>query len=174
MPGTKAKFKLVWTKRDNKTEAVAGATYQDVFDTLKKKNAAKQEWARFHPEPMQVIGDPAKGEPIVGVTLKFGYTIFMPKWAKQSAATKKEQAAWDKMIAVLEKHEDNHRAIMEKQIGIFQKAIESETDLSNNKVGELIKTFKKDLKDAQDDYDNRTGHGSKEGVILPAPDQVNK
>jgi hypothetical protein len=174
MAGTKPKFKLVWTKKDNKSETVSAATYQDVYDFFKKKNAAKQEWGRFHPEGMQVVGDPARGEPILGVTLKIGYTIFMPTWAKRNAATKKEQAAWDAMLGVLAKHEDSHRIIMEKQISAFQSAVEAETDLSNKKLGELVKQFTKDLEAAQDDYDTKSGHGVKEGVFLPAPDEVNK
>jgi len=37
---------------------------------------------------------------------------------------------------------------------------------------DAIFQFSKDVKTAQDLYDGKTGHGEKEGVFLPAPDQV--
>jgi hypothetical protein len=173
MAGVKPKFKIEWTKKDNKTASVPGSTYEEMFKYFEKKNASNEEWAKFHHERPDLSFKPAKGEPITEVTLKVGYVITMPSWSKASSLNKKGKAAWDKMMAALEKHEDNHRQILEKQSDLFGEKITAETDLTLKKLAELFKKFPADVTAAQDKYDSATSHGEKEGVFLPAPDKVN-
>ena len=172
MAGVKPKFKLQWTKRDQRTYPVSGATYEEMFKFFAKKNAAREEWGNFHPERPDLSFKPSRGEPITEVTLKIGYTITMPSWSKASALGKKGKDAWDKMMMALDKHEDTHRQILEQQCGLFGDAIERETDLTVKKLADMFKKFPADVKSAQDDYDSETSHGEKEGVFLPAPDKV--
>ena len=48
----------------------------------------------------------------------------------------------------------------------------AKTDLTRKVLKPMLDQFSKDVKTAQDLYDGKTGHGEKEGVFLPAPDQV--
>lgn len=172
MAGVQPKFKLQWTKRDQKTYSVSGATYEEMFTFFEKKHAAREEWAKFHAERPDLSFKPSRDEPITEVTLKIGYTITMPTWSKASALGRKGKDAWDKMMAALDKHEDTHRRILEQQIKLFGEAVERETDLTVKKLSDMFKKFPADVKSAQDDYDSKTSHGEKEGVFLPAPDKV--
>ena len=75
-------------------------------------------------------------------------------------------------MKALEKHEDNHRLILLEQCAIFGEKVSAEKDLTLKKLSELFAQFPKDVKAAQDKYDDATMHGEKEGVFLPAPDKV--
>jgi predicted secreted Zn-dependent protease len=172
MAGVKPKFKIQWTKQDKKTYAVPGSTYDDVYKFFQKKNTSGEEWGKFSPERPNLSFKPSKGEPITEVTLMVGYTITMPAFSKANALGKKAKAAWDKMMKALEKHEDTHRATLEKSCNDFGSQITSKTDLSLKDLQDLFKAFPKDAKTDQDAYDNKTAHGVKEGVYLPAPDEV--
>lgn len=171
MADVKPSFAIEWTKQDRKTSAVPGATYEEVFKFFEKKNAAKQEWATFSPERPDLSFKPGKGEPITDVVLKVGFTITMPAWAKSGSLGKNRKAAWDKMLAALTKHEENHRLILLEQSLIFGDKITAENNLGLERLRELFKPFSADVKAAQDKYDGSSGHGVKEGVFLPAPDK---
>jgi hypothetical protein len=64
---------------------VPGNSYEEMFKFFEKKNAAGEEWAKFHHELPDLSFKPAKGEPITEVTLNVGYVITMPSWAKASS-----------------------------------------------------------------------------------------
>jgi predicted secreted Zn-dependent protease len=172
MAGTKPKFTIKWTKRDNKTWPVPGKTYEEMFKFFEKKNAAKEEWAKFHHERPSLSVEPDKSDPITDVTLMVGYTIVMPEWSKATSIGKNRKAAWDKMIAALKAHEGQHRKILEDQAQSFGATITSETDLSHTRLTELFNKFAPNLDKAQKAYDATSWHGVKEGVSLPAPDKV--
>ena len=172
MAGVTPTFKIQWTKKENTTSAVPGNTYEDVFKFFQKKNAANEEWAKFHHERPDVSFKPSKGGPITDVVLKVGYVITMPSWSKAGSLGTKAKTAWDKMMAALAKHEENHRLILVEQSLLFGEKITAETDLSQKKLAELFKKFPGDVKAAQDKYDGSSKHGEKEGVFLPAPDEV--
>ena len=172
MAGVQPTFKIQWTKKENSTFAVPGNTYEDAFKFFQKKNDAKEEWAKFHHERPDLSFKPAKGEPITEVVLKVGYVITMPSWSKAGSLGKKAKAAWDKMMTALAKHEENHRLILVEQSALFGEKVTGETDLTFKKLSELFKKFPGDVKAAQDKYDGSSGHGEKEGVFLPAPDEV--
>lgn len=167
-----ATFKINWTKKGKASETVPGKSYEDMFKFFQKKNAAKQEWGKFSTERPKLSFKPAKGEPLTEVVLDIGYTITLPSWGGASSASKAGKEAWEKMMKALEKHEDNHRLILLEQCAIFGEKIAAEKDLTLKKLGELFAQFPKDVKAAQDKYDDATGHGEKEGVFLPAPDKV--
>jgi len=54
----------------------------------------------------------------------------MPSWSKASSLGKKQKDAWDKMMAALQKHEDNHRQILEDQCKLFGEKVTAQTDLT--------------------------------------------
>ena len=165
-------FKVEVTKKDRKTSAVAGNTYEDVFKFFEKKNAAKEEWAKFSHEKPALSFKPPSGGPVTEVVLKVGFTITMPSWSKASSLGKNRKAAWDKMITALEKHEENHRLILLEQSMLWGETITAESDLTVEKLATLFKPFPAQVKAAQDKYDASSGNGVKEGVFLPAPDKV--
>ncbi|MGO9255071.1 MAG: DUF922 domain-containing protein [Bryobacteraceae bacterium] len=171
MAGTKAKFNLKWTKTDNKTYAVPGNTYEEMFKFFEKKNAAKEEWGKFHPEIPHLSFKPTK-DPITEVTLEVGYTIVMPSWSKASSIGQKEKAAWDTMMKALQRHEEQHRTIFEFEAEAFGTDLSFETDLSQKKLSDMFKKFPGDVRKAQQAYDSKTANGKNEGVFLPAPDKV--
>lgn len=167
-----AKFSVNWTKKAKATETVPGKTYEEMFKFFQKKNAAGEEWGKFSPTKPNLSFKPSKGEPVTEVVLDIGYTITLPAWAGLSSASKPAKEAWDKMIKKLEKHEDNHRLILLEEVAKFGHEIEHETELTMKRLKELFGAFPKNVKAAQDKYDGASGGGVKEGVFLPAPDQV--
>lgn len=169
---TQAKFSINYTKKGKATEAVPGKTYEEMFKFFEKKNAAGQEWGKFHTERPNISFKPAKGEPITEVTLDIGWVITLPSWGGASSATAAGKAAWEKMLKALEKHEENHRTILLEQIARFVDRVTDVDDLKLKQLQTLFTQFPKDIKAAQDKYDGATDHGKKEGVFLPAPDKV--
>ena len=172
MAGVTPKFKIAWTKKGKATYSVPGSTYEDAFAFFSKMNAAKKEWAIFHHEKPNVDLLPTKSEPITDVTLNIGFVITMPSWSKAGSLGPKAKAAWDKMMTALAKHEENHRLIFLEEAAKFGEKVTAKTDLTRKVLKPMLDQFSKDVKAAQDLYDGKTGHGEKEGVFLPAPDQV--
>ncbi len=167
-----AKFSVNWSKKAEATETVPGKTYDEMFKFFQKKNDAGEEWGKFSPTKPGLSFKPAKGEPITDVVLDIGFTITLPSWAGASKATAAGKEAWDKMLEVLERHEDNHRLILLEEVAKFGNKITAEDALTPKKLQALFGQFPKDVKAAQDKYDGATTHGQKEGVFLPAPDKV--
>ena len=172
MAGVTPNCKIKWTKKGAATYSVPGSTYEDAFAFFSKRNAEKKEWAIFHHEKPAVDLLPNKGEPITDVILKIGFVITMPSWSKAGSLGPKAKAAWDKMMTVLAKHEENHRLIFLEEAAKFCEKVSAKTDLTRKVLKPMLDQFSKDVKAAQDLYDGKTGHGEKEGVFLPAPDQV--
>ena len=172
MAGVTPTFKIQWTKQERTTSAVSGDTYEDVFKFFQKKNAAKEEWAKFHHEKPDIAFKTSKSGPITDVVLKVGFVLTMPSWSKSGSLGTKAKAAWDKMMTALAKHEENHRLILVEQSLLFGEKVTAESDLTLAKLKELFKKFPGDVKAAQDKYDGSSKNGVNEGVFLPAPDQV--
>ena len=87
-------------------------------------------------------------------------------------ATRPVEAAWHKMMTALAKHEENHRLIFLEEAAKFAEKVTAKTDLTRKVLKPILDQFSKDVKTAQDLYDSKTEHGKKEGVFLPAPDEV--
>jgi len=172
MAGVTPKFKIEWTKKGKATYSVPGSSYEDAFAFFAKRNAARKEWAIFDHEIPRVALKPDKREPITDVVLQIGFVITMPSWPKSSALGPKRKAAWDKMMTVLAKHEENHRLIFLEEAAKFGEKVTAKVDLTRAVLKPMLTQFSKDVKTAQDLYDSKTGHGEKEGVFLPAPDKL--
>jgi len=172
MAGVTPNCKIKWTKKGAATYSVPGSTYEDAFAFFSKRNAEKKEWAIFHHEKPAVDLLPNKGEPITDVILKIGFVITMPSWSKAGSLGPKAKAAWDKMMTVLAKHEENHRLIFLEEAAKFCEKVSAKTDLKRKVLQPMLDQFSKDVFAAQKLYDDKTGHGEKEGVFLPAPDKV--
>lgn len=172
MAGTKAKFKVQWTRKATTTYPVPGKTYDDMFEFFRKKNAAKEEWGRFSPEKPGISFGQRKDGTIADVVLMVGYTITVPKWGGLGSASKTGKDAWTKMAKALDKHEEKHRKILEDLCEDFGTAVTKEDPLTKEKLDVLFGAFPAAVKKAQDEFDVRTGNGKKEGVFLPAPDEV--
>ena len=172
MAGVTPDFKLRWTKKGKATYSVPGSTYEDAFAFFSRMNAAKKEWAVFHHEVPTVDLKPNKGEPITEVTLNLGFVITMPSWSKAGSLGPKAKTAWDKMMNSLAKHEENHRLIFLEEAAKFAEKVQAKTDLTRKVLKPMLDQFSKDVFAAQKLYDDKTSHGEKEGVFLPAPDKV--
>jgi len=172
MAGVVPKFKIAVTKKGKATYQVPGSTYEAAFAFFAKMNAAKKEWGKFDPEQPNVDLLPTKGEPITDVTLNIGFVITMPSWSKAGSLGPKRKAAWDKMMTALAKHEDNHRLILLEEAMKFGNLVTAKKDLTRKVLKPMLDNFSSEVTKAEKLYDAKTDHGRKEGVFLPAPDQV--
>ncbi len=95
--------------------------------------------------------------------------ITMPKWAGLSKATKEEKKSWDVMIKALFKHENEHHTVFLKTIEAWKKKVEAGGNLDKKAMATAWKAFEKVSKKQQEDFDKKTDHGAKKGVVLDIP-----
>lgn len=95
------------------------------------------------------------------VTLHAHLVHRLPTWTGYAKASQADKDEWDKMVGFLKIHEDRH----------LQFSIEGGDQLARDLIGHDISDIKQMVKDAndsiqakQDELDDDTDHGAKEGV----------
>jgi predicted secreted Zn-dependent protease len=157
------KVTLKISKPSNKTWTVKGADIAALFKNLQ----AHDWWGRYRSNNSGKFA--GKSSQIDTVTLTAKPVITMPKWATYSKASKGEKKSWDAMFKALRKHEDEHHTIFVKSAEDWKTRMECGDDLSKKDMDKAWKLYQKDSQKDQDDFDKRTGHGTKAGVVLNIP-----
>jgi predicted secreted Zn-dependent protease len=103
---------------------------------------------------------------VVSVTMTLYPVIELPAWSNYSWATKEQKASWDAMHKALQAHENRHHDIQLQCIEELKKAIKAAKTLDANTLNEIIDKLQESSQKKQDEYDTRSGHGAKEGVVL--------
>ncbi|RMF39363.1 MAG: DUF922 domain-containing protein [Alphaproteobacteria bacterium] len=146
-----------------KTFTVKGKTIVEVFNALEKH----KWWGRYRSNESARWTGSGKMMNRISVTAK--PVIYLPVWANYKSVNKPSQKSWDKMLKALKKHEEHHHTIFTEEVAAWKKEMEADGDQSKSDVEAAWKAFKKNTQKAQDDYDKRTNHGEKEGVVLEQP-----
>ncbi|MFQ5622090.1 MAG: DUF922 domain-containing protein [Paracoccaceae bacterium] len=144
----------------NKTWTVKGANLEEVFKALK----AHGWWGRYRSNESAKFTGKAKKFDTVNLSAK--PVITMPKWANYGKAAKDEKKSWDDMWKALKKHEDQHHTIFQTAAKEWKASTEKGGDLEPKEMDKAWKAFLADSQKRQDDFDKRTGHGKKTGVVL--------
>jgi predicted secreted Zn-dependent protease len=103
---------------------------------------------------------------VTSVTMVLNPVIQLPEWSGYRSATKDQKASWDDMVEALEAHERRHHAIQVDCADDLKKTIEKSKSLDENSLNKIISDQQDACQKKQDDYDTRSGHGAKEGVVL--------
>ena len=142
---------------------VAGKTLREVQKALD----ARTEWGLYDATQNVKSGAQLDKDGIAtSVTMELNPEIELPTWGGYSGATKEQKASWDRMAKALAAHEDKHHALQLRLVEDFKKKLATAGTLDGPALKKLIKKFGVEAQKAQDAYDDRSGHGAKEGVAL--------
>lgn len=158
------KVKLAIPNPKTRHWTVKGNTLEAAFKSLQAHNW----WGRYRANPSYSFKND-KNKIVTSVTVRAKPLIQMPKWAGHAAATKAEQASWDKMYKALEGHERNHHELFLKGSEEWATYLEALDPFDVKAVKKMWSEFNKNMQKGQDDYDAFSKHGQKEGVVLTIP-----
>ena len=153
---------LGYSSPANRTYRIRGATLEDAFNAL----VAHGWWGRYRSN----WSWRARGRgTITQISIKAKPVITMPIWAEKRRATRAEIKEWDRMHAVLLRHEQNHHTIFDDAARALKTELENGGDLEEREVSTRMERFTNETQKAQNRYDSRTRHGQSEGVNLTIP-----
>lgn len=142
---------------------VAGTTLKEA----KKNLDALDEWGTYDATQNFKSGARTdKDGAVTSVTMTLNPVIELPEWSGYGAATKEQKASWDTMVEALEAHERKHHDIQVDCAADLTKAIKKAKTLDADALNKIIGDQQTACQKKQDDYDTRSGHGAKEGVVL--------
>jgi predicted secreted Zn-dependent protease len=133
----------------------------------KKSLDSREEWGLY--DASQNFKSSARTDQdgnVTSVTMVLNPVIQLPEWSGYRSATKEQKASWDDMVTALEAHERRHHAIQVDCADDLTKKIEKAKTLDASSLNKIISDQQDACQKKQDDYDTRSGHGAKEGVVL--------
>jgi predicted secreted Zn-dependent protease len=142
---------------------VQGSTLDELNDALNRH----RWWGRYRAFPDV---DRRRDDPLVSLEISARPVIYLPEWREKSAAPRPIQQEWDRMIAVLTRHEEHHHEIFMDAVTAFAREVEDYGDpLPRRTFTRMWQRFNADTQREQNSYDSRTAHGQREGVALNDP-----
>jgi predicted secreted Zn-dependent protease len=139
----------------------------DTLPEAKKNLDARDEWGLY--DATQNFKSSARTDRdgnVTSVTIVLNPIIQLPEWSGYSSATKEQKASWDDMVKALEAHERRHHAIQVDSADDLTDQIKKAKTLDATSLNKIISDQQDACQKKQDDYDTRSGHGAKEGVVL--------
>jgi predicted secreted Zn-dependent protease len=142
---------------------VAGKTLREAQKILD----ARDEWGSYDATQNFKSGAQTDRDGnVTSVTMALNPVIELPEWSGYSSATKEQKASWDKMVKALEAHERKHHDVQLDCADDLTKEIKKAKTLDAKGLNKIVSDQQKACQKKQDDYDQRSGHGEKEGVEL--------
>lgn len=137
---------------------VSGSTLAEVYSQLDRREWGRCTW-RYTYDYETTNGRVTR----VNITLTL--TIRMPRWQGEGweRASDAAKAEWNRMIAALRAHEEQHAEIARRWAPIFKQR------LLNQRAGNVSARYNQTRAEAQreqDQFDQRTQHGRTQGVTL--------
>jgi predicted secreted Zn-dependent protease len=139
----------------------------DTLPEAKKNLDARDEWGLY--DATQNFKSSARTDRdgnVTSVTIVLNPIIQLPEWSGYGSATKEQKASWDDMVKALEAHERRHHAIQVDSADDLTDQIKKAKTLDATSLNKIISDQQDACQKKQDDYDTRSGHGAKEGVVL--------
>lgn len=142
------------------TYRVTGTDFQGLRDQMSDRG----EWGQYGGS---LTVDP-RGRPVLTrVTIAARPVITLPEWRDYSDGSPAQRREWDRMLAALTIHEDEHDAILRRVAGDFhQTLVSASPQLERREVQRLAREMVQRHFDEQNDFDRRTSHGQTTGVEL--------
>ncbi len=142
---------------------IAGKTLKEA----KKNLDSRDEWGLYDAtQNFKSSAQTDKDGNVTSVTMVLNPVIQLPEWSGYGSATKEQKASWDEMVEALEAHERKHHDIQVDCASDLSKAIKKAKTLDADGLNDIIDKQQTACQKKQDDYDSRSGHGAKEGVVL--------
>lgn len=136
------------------------------FDALSRAMNRRGCWGRYS-FPFRFT---PHGNPVERIDMTITPRIEMPRWTGYRAAGRAHQREWDRMIAALQRHEDEHHRLLVRKAEEFRDSIPNITiPMDASAVGQMMADFEREAKAVMDDFDDRTDHGRRQGVELNDP-----
>lgn len=135
---------------------VRGATLEEAGKALDKLREWGDGGGQLRPEAI-----PRGNTTDLTLVLHANLVHRLPQWANYEKASKEAKAEWDRMIAKLKIHEDRHLAIA------IEEANRLATDLIGHDIGDIgdmVTEANRRMAQRQEDMDDASEHGAKEGV----------
>lgn len=138
------------------------------FDALSRAMDRHGCWGRYtFPFTFRVTG-PADDITTVAVTVS--PNIELPTWAEYRRADAALKREWDRMIAALERHEQEHHRLFTRKAEEFRNSVPNISQAMDRRaVDQLMADFRREAQAEMDSFDSRTNHGQRQGVELNDP-----
>ncbi len=126
-------------------------------------------WGRYNAHATYSYNSDTTGM-VTEVTITARPVILMPRWAAYSQASSAVQQEWDRMVAALQTHENQHHRVFQDKVNLFKRSLERTR--GGKTTGQLTadwNTFARDLDRAQNGFDRSSQNGRRQGVRLDPP-----
>jgi hypothetical protein len=106
---------------------------------------------------------------LTSVTVTANPTIELPSWSGYGQAATAEQQEWDRMLAALTQHEQEHHNVYLRVARNFRTMLRRMRGLDQDRMQTEFQDFLGRVRDEQRAYDGRTRNGQNQGVQLVVP-----
>jgi predicted secreted Zn-dependent protease len=157
--------------------AVAGATLGEIRDSLARSRPWKDKSSLdavtdWRIEWRYQFASSDAGCRCTSFTTKTTIAITLPRWTRPTNAAPEAITNWTRYITALRQHELGHAQIglaaaaeQHKRIGNL--GVQADCAALKKKIDSLAQQTVDDYGRRDREYDERTGHGAKEGAFLP-------
>lgn len=162
------------------TYDVFGSNMSEVRDSMIKNGPAtiKEKWPTFNRSSDEIValgggvisGKWYRKNTIDGCVFTraeetVNIILLLPKWADKASASDQDQKMWDLYLEFLKRHEQGHinialKEARELQVELAQPKSAPSCQELDDKMNTLFAVSHQKLKEATDNYDNRTNRGS--------------
>jgi predicted secreted Zn-dependent protease len=106
---------------------------------------------------------------VTAVTLSARPTIELPNWNGRARASEAERQEWDRMLAALTTHEEQHHNVFLRVLRNFRTLLQRLRGLDQSRLDTEFQNFIDRVRAEQGAYDRRTRNGANQGVSLAVP-----
>ena len=150
------------------TPEVSGSSLKDVLATLQQMTEWGQGGGNLEGTGPngELQAEPSDDGKSYTVALKAKFILNLVKWKEYDTMTAAQKKAWDDMIALLRKHEDEHVAIFYRGAN---KLVKTLTGLDVTLAAQAVADANTANQNAQDDFDStgKTDHGRNDWGSFP-------
>lgn len=144
---------------ETRTYSVRGATLEAVV-----RNLGRRCWGRYVGRFSYDIRP--RGGIVASAVFRAAPTITLPRWHDRAGATAPQQREWDRMLRALERHEDEHHAVLVDAFENMRHFLSTQPDPAVPQFRRDMAAFDADLDRFQRDFDATSEHGRRAGVVL--------
>jgi predicted secreted Zn-dependent protease len=157
--------------------AVTGTTLGEIRDSLSRSRPWKDKSSldaltQWRIEWRYQFASSAAGCRCTSFTTKTTIAITLPRWTRPTNAAPETATHWDRYMIALRQHELGHAQIglaaaAEQHKRISQVGARTDCEALKKKIDLLAQQTVEDYGRRDQEYDERTGHGAKQGAFLP-------
>lgn len=141
------------------TYRVTGTDFADRRDQM----SARGEWGQYGGR----LTVERRGNPLTRVIVACRPMVTLPDWRDRGDGSQAQQHEWDRLLAAMSDHEDEHDAVLRRVAEEFHRALaEASPQPDWREVQRQRRELIQRHVDEQNAYDRRTAHGQNTGADL--------